>query len=483
MRPFLCHVPLLLAGNLFAQDGPQLYTTYCAACHGVDGKGALGANFPPLSESPWIVGSPDRAVKVVLHGLEGPIEILGQPYNLAMPPQGAVLSDEIIAAILTHVRTSFGNKESPVSPGVVKKLRGETASREKPWTAPEILKLHPLPAEPSALKNLISRTYFGEWKETPDFSKLTAANVEEEHDGIISLDQAVKRGERFGLVWEADFEALKDGDHEFFFDADDGGRITMDGKKIIEIKGLGPMNGSRSKTAKVKLTKGLHPIRIEFYESTLNEGIQLGWKGPGMKVFKWVSKETAKNTKKWPEILLAPKDRPVIYRNFIAGSTARAIGVGFPGGVNLVWSADHLGPELLWVGKFIDAGRHWTDRGQGNQDPAGDKLTKISNTSLLPPGARFKGYTLDPQGNPTFQIQIGDQLLSDSWARGDKQSLIRTLTLSGGSGRLSLPLNGLPTGNGLRITSTSNGIESADGRYRIELSPGEPRRIFHTFAP
>lgn len=451
MRPFFCCLPLLFAGNLFAEDGPQLYASYCSACHGPDGKGAAGANFPPLSESPWIAGPPDRAIKVVLHGLEGPVEILGQPYNLAMPPQGAVLSDEIIAAILTHVRSSFGNQEASVSPDLVKKLRSETAAREKPWTAPEILKLHPLPAEPSALKNLISSTYFGEWKETPDFSKLTAANVEEEHDGIISLDQAVKRGERFGLVWEADFEAPKDGDYEFYFDADDGGRITLNGKKIAEIKGLGPINVGRSVTGKTKLTKGLHPIRIEYYESTQHEGIQLGWKGPGMKVFKWVSKETAKNTKKWPEILLTPKDRPVIYRNFIAGTTARAIGVGFPGGLNLAWSADHLGPELLWRGKFIDAGRHWTDRGQGNQEPAGEKIITLPKTEL-PGTARFKGYTLDSQGNPTFRILLGDRTLTDGWKPGADQTLIRTLTVTGGTESLRVgDTNLLP---GKPVTST-----------------------------
>lgn len=451
MRPFFGCLPLLFAGYLFAEDGPQLYASYCSACHGPDGKGAAGANFPPLSESPWLAGPPDRAIKVVLHGLEGPVEILGQPYNLAMPPQGAVLSDEIIAAILTHVRSSFGNQEASVSPDLVKKLRSETAAREKPWTAPEILKLHPLPAEPSALKNLISRTYFGEWKETPDFSKLTAANVEEEHDGIISLDQAVKRGERFGLVWEADFEAPKDGDYEFYFDADDGGRITLNGKKIAEIKGLGPINVGRSVIGKAKLTKGLHPIRIEYYESTLQEGIQLGWKGPGMKVFKWVSKETAKNTKKWPEILLTPKDRPVIYRNFIAGTTARAIGVGFPGGLNLAWSADHLGPELLWRGKFIDAGRHWTDRGQGNQEPAGEKIITLPKTEL-PGTARFKGYTLDSQGNPTFRILLGDRTLTDGWKPGADHTLIRTLTLTGGTEPLRLgDIHLLP---GKPVTST-----------------------------
>lgn len=435
MRPFLFAL-LSLTAPLSAQDGGQLYTTYCSACHGPDGQGVSAANSPPLSGSPWIAGPPDRAIKVVLHGLEGPLEILGKSYNLVMPPQGVVLPDDQIAAILTHVRSSFGNKEPSVSAGLVKKLRAETANREKPWTAPELLKLHPLPKEPSALKNLISRTYFGQWRNPPDFSKLTAENVEEEDDGIISLDQAVKRGEYFGLVWEADFEAEKDGTYEFYFDADDGGRVIINGKTIAEIKGLGPI-GSRAKTAQLTLAKGLHPIRIEYYEFTNHDHIQLGWKGPGMKQFKWLSDEAATNTKKWEPILLKPADRPIIYRNFIAGSTSRTIGVGFPGGLNLAWSADHLGPELLWKGDFIDAGRHWTDRGQGNEPPAGEGVIKLPKTDL-PEGARFRGYTLDPAGNPTFTIRIGEQTLTDSWKPGENQTLIRTLLLKGGTQPLHL---------------------------------------------
>ncbi len=492
MRPLFCFLPILFASHLRAQDGGQLYATYCSACHGPDGKGVPAANSPPLSESPWVAGPPDRAVKVVLHGLEGPIEVLGKSYNLTMPPQGAVLPDDVVAAILTYVRSSFGNGESAVSADLVKSIRAETSSREKAWTAPEILKLHPLPKEPSALKNLISRTYFGNWRDLPDFSKLTSANVEEEHDGIISLDQATKRGEHFGMVWEADFEAEKDGDYEFYFDADDGGRVLINGKRIAEIKGLGPMNGSRSKTGQVKLAKGLHPIRIEFYEATNHDGIQLGWKGPGMKSFKWVSKDTASNTKKWPEILLTPKDRPIIYRNFIAGSTARAIGVGFPGGVNLVWSADILSPQLMWTGKFMDAGRHWTDRGQGNENPAGDSIVKLTNRRSMPDAAKFIGYQLDPSGNPTFRIRSGDQILTDAWkAQGatnggqDPAALVRILTLEGGSQHLQIHLSDLyqaePAGDGeyslggkIFIQSKDAPLDAWEGTTFLELTPGKP---------
>lgn len=125
----LLSAALFTAGNA-AQDGGQLYATYCSACHGTDGKGAAAGTFPPLAASPWLKGAPDRAIQVVLHGLEGPIQVLGKNYNLAMPPQGGTLPDDQIAAILTHVRKSWGNQESAVTPDQVKAIRAATAARK-----------------------------------------------------------------------------------------------------------------------------------------------------------------------------------------------------------------------------------------------------------------------------------------------------------------------------------------------------------------
>jgi mono/diheme cytochrome c family protein len=34
-----------LTTPLLAQDGGQLYTLYCSACHGADGKGAANGTF------------------------------------------------------------------------------------------------------------------------------------------------------------------------------------------------------------------------------------------------------------------------------------------------------------------------------------------------------------------------------------------------------------------------------------------------------
>lgn len=109
--------------NVLAQaEGKQLYAT-CAACHQADGKGIPNA-FPPLAGSEWVNGPAENLIRIQLRGLQGPITVKGAQYNSVMPPQ-AQQSDAEIAAVLTYVRSNFGNDASPVTPDQVKALREE----------------------------------------------------------------------------------------------------------------------------------------------------------------------------------------------------------------------------------------------------------------------------------------------------------------------------------------------------------------------
>ena len=451
---------ITLATPLAAQDGGQLFTLYCSACHGADGKGATGGAFPPLAESPWLSGDPDRAIKVVLCGLAGPVDVLGKTYNLEMPPQGAVLLDDQIAAILTYVRSSWGNKASPVTPETVKTIRAANL-RKTAWTAPEILKLHPLPLEKTALTNLISQVYAGNWGSLPDFSTLKAENVEEEHDGIISLTDSTLT-DAFAMLWQADFAAPTAGEYTFLLDADDAAKLFIDGKSVVEVGGIGPMDGSRAKQKKTTLTQGSHKFRAEYLEVSGNEGIIIGWKGPGDKSWKWLTDTTAKSAKRREPIPIeSANGRPIIYRNFIAGTSPRAIGVGFPGGLNLAYSADNLAPELLWTGAFMDGAAKWLERGTDNSPPAGENVVTLSKTRSLPKEARFRGYKLDATGNPTFAVQLGEQMLLDSW-HAESGALIRKLSITGA------PLD-------IEISRPAGiVVEGATASPTQKLTPGQP---------
>ena len=119
---------------------------YCNTCHQPDGKGLSASGFPPIAGTPWVTGSDERLIKVVLNGLHGPIEVLSQKYGgqVPMTPFKGLLNDEEVAAVTTYVRNSFGNKAPVVSPEQVKKVREATKAKSGFYSPEELLKLHPI---------------------------------------------------------------------------------------------------------------------------------------------------------------------------------------------------------------------------------------------------------------------------------------------------------------------------------------------------
>jgi putative membrane-bound dehydrogenase-like protein len=131
-----------LAGTPPIQPSPgeSIYEMACLPCHQPAGKGLPGV-YPPLAGSDWVRGDTTRLIKIVLHGLTGPVTVAGQDFggpNAVPMPSLAGLTDEQIADVLTFVRKEFGANASAVSPAEVKKVRAATAYREAPWTAEEL---------------------------------------------------------------------------------------------------------------------------------------------------------------------------------------------------------------------------------------------------------------------------------------------------------------------------------------------------------
>jgi mono/diheme cytochrome c family protein len=126
--------------SIYSRDG------FCVTCHQKDGKGLPNAGFPPLTSTKWVLGSQDRLIKVVLNGLHGPIEVAGTKYrgDVPMTPFGAMLKDEEVAAVLTYVRNSFGNKAPAVAPEKVKLVRAASKAKKGFYSPEELLKIHPL---------------------------------------------------------------------------------------------------------------------------------------------------------------------------------------------------------------------------------------------------------------------------------------------------------------------------------------------------
>jgi cytochrome c oxidase cbb3-type subunit 2 len=107
------------SGGAALPDGGAVFSQVCAACHQADAKGLPGA-FPPLAGSPIVNDKdPIKMIDIVLGGYNGRAS---EGYG-PMPPQAEVLTDEQIAAVINHVKSSFGNNAPPTDAATVKAQR------------------------------------------------------------------------------------------------------------------------------------------------------------------------------------------------------------------------------------------------------------------------------------------------------------------------------------------------------------------------
>jgi mono/diheme cytochrome c family protein len=115
--------------------GKRVYNN-CSTCHQPDGSGVAGV-YPPLTGSEWVTGSTDALVRILLHGVNGPLVVNGETYNAEMPAWSQ-LSDEQIAAVLTYIRSSWGNAAETISPETVQAIRELESARTQHWTEAEL---------------------------------------------------------------------------------------------------------------------------------------------------------------------------------------------------------------------------------------------------------------------------------------------------------------------------------------------------------
>ena len=190
-------------------------------------------------------------------------------------------------------------------------------------------------------------------------------------------------------------------------------------------------------------------------------------------------------------IVLVPDKEPIIYRNFIEGAGARAIGVGYPEKVNMAFDANSLRIALIWQGAFIDAARHWRDRGVGYQPPLGDNIvtfpagptfaTLSSEKENWPTitnkeqAGSFLSYKTDDSGRPSFQYKYADVMINDFSVptKNKEGGFSRTLTLESKSPPSQLFLRAAV---GTKIEEQKDNWFLVDGEYKFRL-PGVKKSI------
>ena len=119
------NAPLRGDVNQAYSEGRRLYAQRCASCHGAEGLGKL-PHYPPLARNQSIgMTSAVNPIRMVLNGGYPP-GTRRNPMPYGMPPFAQDLSDNEIAAVVTFIRTAWGNRGAPVGPREVNQLRSAT---------------------------------------------------------------------------------------------------------------------------------------------------------------------------------------------------------------------------------------------------------------------------------------------------------------------------------------------------------------------
>jgi mono/diheme cytochrome c family protein len=134
----LLRPPVVAVGAAPAVDGKQLFGAKCAACHQSTGLGVAGV-FPPLSGAEWVLGSEKVLISLLLHGVQGELEVKGTRYNGVMPAFGT-LTDAELAAVLSYIRSDWSNQAAPVTVAAVAAQREATKDQQGAYAGGAALK-------------------------------------------------------------------------------------------------------------------------------------------------------------------------------------------------------------------------------------------------------------------------------------------------------------------------------------------------------
>ncbi len=121
--------------------GRQKYLNLCASCHGTGGEG-MRRFAPPLKQSEWVIGDEYKLIMIMLHGMEGALDVNGKRYDvpdiLPSMPSFTTLQDADIAAIATYIRNTWGHSDPEIQRSTVSGIRFRTQGKIDPWKASEL---------------------------------------------------------------------------------------------------------------------------------------------------------------------------------------------------------------------------------------------------------------------------------------------------------------------------------------------------------
>ncbi|MCH8922297.1 MAG: cytochrome c1 [Planctomycetes bacterium] len=128
-----------------------------------------------------------------------------------------------------------------------------------------------------AAANVSYRVYLGSWSKLPDFAKMKP-NATGTSDGF---DISVRpRAENSGVRFEGFFRVATAGDYTFLLHSDDGSKLYIDGKLIVDNDGT---HGGTTKTGKTRLAAGMRQVTVDYFNGGGPNELRVQYEGPGVK--------------------------------------------------------------------------------------------------------------------------------------------------------------------------------------------------------
>ncbi len=127
-----------------------------------------------------------------------------------------------------------------------------------------------------SLKNGLSYKYYvGSWNKLPDFTKLNPATKGKVYN--VDFNEFKTPGNQFGIVFNGEIEINYDGTYTFFLRSNDGSKLWIDNKEIVDADGT---HGFKEVSGELVLKQGQHKIRLEYFQAGGGKGLELLYEGP-----------------------------------------------------------------------------------------------------------------------------------------------------------------------------------------------------------
>lgn len=130
---------------------------------------------------------------------------------------------------------------------------------------------------PSDMSGMQYRFYRDTWDKLPDFDNTKAETTGTLTNNFFDLGERT-RNEAFGFVFEASLHVAAEGEYTFYLDCDDGARLSIDGKTLLDHDGVHTLGAE--KEARLVLTEGVYPIRLDYFQRSAELGLKVAWSGP-----------------------------------------------------------------------------------------------------------------------------------------------------------------------------------------------------------